>query len=220
MEVHIQMDESRGLHYVLKDGKRLYFRRNIPLDKIARNYKELVMEQDKRSPHHYLASVKEVSGKTFVDIGCAEGYSSLEVVEEVGHIYLFEQDELWIEALKATFSPWQEKVTIVRKYVSNHNSATEQTLDDFFKDKDKEHLFLKMDVEGAERHVLAGCKGLFKECKQLDFAICTYHEEDDEAVITTFLKQFGCTYRNQKGYFRHKVRSVVLRGCKGGEVLK
>lgn len=34
MEVHIQMDESRGLHYVLKDGKRLYFRRNTPLDKI------------------------------------------------------------------------------------------------------------------------------------------------------------------------------------------
>ena len=219
MEVHIHMDESRGLHYVLKDGKRLYFRRNTPLDKIARNYRELVMEQDKRSPHHYLESIKEVTGKTFVDIGCAEGYSSLEVVEEVGHVYLFEQDELWIEALKATFSPWQEKVTIVRKYVSDHNSATEQTLDDFFKDKDKEHLFLKMDVEGAERYALAGCKGLFKECKQLDFAICTYHEEDDEAVITTFLKQFGCTYRNQKGYFRHKVRSVVLRGCKGCDVI-
>lgn len=70
MEVHIQMDESRGLHYVLKDGKRLYFRRNTPLDKIARNYRELVMEQDKRSPHHYLESIKEVTGKTFVDIGC------------------------------------------------------------------------------------------------------------------------------------------------------
>ena len=66
------MDESRGLHYVLKDGKRLYFRRNTPLDKIARNYRELVMEQDKRSPHHYLESIKEVTGKTFVDIGCAE----------------------------------------------------------------------------------------------------------------------------------------------------
>lgn len=57
MEVHIQMDESRGLHYVLKDGKRLYFRRNTPLDKIARNYRELVMEQDKRSPHHYLETL-------------------------------------------------------------------------------------------------------------------------------------------------------------------
>lgn len=214
MEIDIQMDESRGLHYVLRNNKRLYFRRGTPVDKIERNYRELVIEQDIRSAHHYLESTKEVAGKTFVDIGCAEGYSSLEVIEEAKHIYLFEQDELWIEALEATFSPWQDKITITRKYVSDRNSATELMLDHFFADKDKDHLFLKMDIEGAERRALSGCKGLFEKSKQLDFAICTYHEEDDEEVITGFLEQFGCVYNNQKGYFRHKIRSVVLRGYK------
>lgn len=210
----IQMDENRGLHYVLRDGKRLYFRKNTPVSKIERNYRELAIEQDKRSPHHYLEDVKEVAGKTFVDIGCAEGYSSLEVIEEAEHVYLFEQDEQWIEALEATFNPWRDKITIIRKYVSDHNSVTEQTLDDFFKEKKKDNLFLKMDIEGAERYALAGCKELFRNSKRLNFAICTYHEADDEEVIATFLSKFGCTYSNQKGYYRHKIRSVVLRGSK------
>ena len=110
------------------------------------------MEQDRRSPHHYFNSVKEVTGKVFVDVGCAEGYSSLEIIEEAKHVYLFEQDEQWLEAIRATFEPWQDKVTIVQKYVSDHNSSREQTLDDFFNNQTNEHLFLKMDIEGAERH--------------------------------------------------------------------
>ena len=82
--------------------------------------------------------------------GCAEGYSSLEIIEEAKHVYLFEQDEQWLEAIRATFEPWQDKVTIVQKYVSDHNSSREQTLDDFFNNQTNEHLFLKMDIEGAE----------------------------------------------------------------------
>lgn len=214
LKIEVQLDEGKGLHYVLKNSKRLYFRRGTPIDKIERNYRELLIEQDVRSAHNYFESVKELTGKTFVDIGCAEGFSSLDAIEEVNHVYLFEQDDLWIEALKATFAPWQDKVTIIQKYVSDHNSSTEQTLDDFFKEKDKNDLFLKMDIEGAERRALSGSKELFRNSKRLDFAICTYHEKDDEEVITAFLKQFGCIYSNQKGYFRHKVRSVVLRGCK------
>ena len=172
------------------------------------------MEQDRRSPHHYFNSVKEVTGKVFVDVGCAEGYSSLEIIEEAKHVYLFEQDEQWLEAIRATFEPWQDKVTIVQKYVSDHNSSREQTLDDFFNNQTNEHLFLKMDIEGAERHALAGCNNLFQNCQKLDFAICTYHLRDDEEVISVFLNKHNCTYINQKGFFRHKIRSVVMRGSK------
>ena len=112
-----------------------------------------------------------MTGKVFVDVGCAEGYSSLEIIEEAKHVYLFEQDEQWLEAIRATFEPWQDKVTIVQKYVSDHNSSREQTLDDFFNNQTNEHLFLKMDIEGAERHALAGCNNLFQNCQKLDFAI-------------------------------------------------
>ena len=79
----------------------------------------------------------------------------MEIIEEAKHVYLFEQDEQWLEAIRATFEPWQDKVTIVQKYVSDHNSSREQTLDDFFNNQTDEHLFLKMDIEGAERHAFA-----------------------------------------------------------------
>jgi hypothetical protein len=37
---------------------------------------------------------------------------------------------------------------------------------------------------------------------------------DDEEVISAFLDKHNCTYINQKGFFRHKIRSVVMRGSK------
>ena len=79
------------------------------------------------------------------------GYSSLAIIEEAKHVYLFEQNEAWLEAIRATLEPWKDKVTMVQKYVSNRNSPKEQKLDDFFRDKPDEHLFIKMDIEGAER---------------------------------------------------------------------
>ena len=89
------------------------------------------------------------------------------------------------------------------------------TIDSFI---EKHHIsqvdLIKMDIEGAERRALAGCEQLFRDCKKIDFAICTYHLHDDEEVISAFLDKHNCTYRNQKGFFRHKIRSVVLRGNK------
>lgn len=101
------------------------------------------MEQDLRSPHHYLDSIEEVKGKIFVDVGSAEGFTSLEVIEKASHIYLFEQDKLWIEALNATFGPWKEKVSIIPKFVGNNNSEQETTLDAFSKIKIKNNFLLK-----------------------------------------------------------------------------
>ena len=208
------------LYNILEKKKEIYLENcpnfviGIAKKKIQKYYRALSMEQDRRSPHHYFNSVKEVTGKVFVDVGCAEGYSSLEIIEEAKHVYLFEQNESWLEAIRATFEPWKDKVTIVQKYVSNRNSPKEQKLDDFFRDKPDEHLFIKMDIEGAERRALAGCEQLFRDCKKIDFAICTYHLHDDEEVISAFLDKHNCTYRNQKGFFRHKIRSVVLRGNK------
>lgn len=211
MHFPVQEDRERGLHYILnKQDRRLYFRRNTPIERIEKCYRILAIEQDIRSPHHYLDNIREVTGKTFVDIGSAEGFTSLEVVEEAAHLYLFEQDELWIEALEATFEPWKEKVTITRKYVSDKNTEQEVTLDTFFKDKNKEHLFLKMDIEGAERYALAGSKQLFCEQK-LKFAVCTYHGNDD-MIVPDILKSYACEFIEQYGYFRHKFRSVVARG--------
>lgn len=214
INTEVRQDENNGLLYILSDHKRLYFKRGILPEKINRLYKALLMEQDIRSPHHYLENIQEIKGKVFVDAGCAEGFTSLSVVEEASHIYLFESDESWIEALKATFSPWCDKVTIVKRIVGKENNETTQTLDNFFKDKSYDNLFLKMDIEGSERDALNGCREMFSKGQNLRFAICTYHLEDDETVIGAFLREHGCSYTNQKGFFRHKLRSVVLRGGK------
>ena len=142
MPVDVRKDENRNLYYVLKeDGKRLYFQRTTPPHKIQKYYRALMIEQDQRSAHHYFNNNKDVTGKVFVDVGCAEGYSSLEIIEEAKHVYLFEQNESWLEAIRATFEPWKDKVTIVQKYVSNRNSPKEQKLDDFFRDKPDETSF-------------------------------------------------------------------------------
>jgi hypothetical protein len=211
-KIDIQKDAAKNLYYVLSGSKRLYFKRDLSIEKIEKLYQTLSMEQDTRSPHHYIDDIQDIKEKTFVDVGCAEGFTSIAVIEDVNHIYLFESDELWIEALHATFEPWKEKVTIVRKFVSNENTEKKQTLDDFFKNKSYNNLFLKMDIEGAERDALIGCKNIFETGLNLDFAICTYHLSDDEKVICSFLNKYDCTYKNQKGFFRHKLRSVVVRG--------
>jgi len=212
-DIQVYKDEQRELYYVLFEDKRLYFRKDFSKEKIIKLYRSLLMEQDIRSPHHYIDSMNEIRSDVFVDIGCAEGILSLYLIRKVKHIYLFECDELWIAALEATFEPWRDKVTIVRKYVSSVDHNDEITLDKFFKEKYNQSLFLKMDVEGYERKVLDGCKMLFKNNPNLDFAICTYHLSDDEKIISKFLDRYNCYYINRRGFFRHKLRSVVIRGC-------
>lgn len=211
LTIDVQKDEKRDLLFVVHHDKRLYFRRNITVAKIKRMYRELLIEQDIRSPHHYIDDIDEIKGKIFLDIGSAEGFSSLDAIEEIQKAYLFERDEQWIEALNATFEPWKEKVQIIRKYISDYNDNDHQTLDDFFKDKPKDDLFLKMDIEGEECKALSGSHILFKESNALHFAICTYHKKDDEAIISNFLDQFNCEYANQKGFFNYKLRSVLLK---------
>ena len=210
-------DTGKGLKYVLHKGDRkLYFPQHYADCKIEKLYRSLVIEQDVRSPHHYVDSIEEFRGKTLLDIGSAEGIVALEAIEAVEFVYLFECNEVWIKALTATFEPWKDKVKIIRKYISDRNDKTYQTLDDFLKDKPKNNLFLKMDIEGAERRALAGASNLFSEANDLQFAICIYHKTDDVDVISSFLDRFHCTYSVRKGFIKYgyRIRSCLLHGSK------
>lgn len=213
----VHRDPQKGLPYVMHtNGKRLYFPEHYTDAKIIRNYRSLLIEQDTRYPHCYVQSLEELAGKTLLDVGSAEGFTSLDSIEHTEFVYLFEFEEKWIRALEATFEPWKDKVQIVRKYIGDTVSESCETLDNFFKEHTPQNVFIKMDIEGEERNALKGAKNLFERCSNLEFAVCTYHKKDDLEVISSLLDDYNCSYRPNKGYmyFKHHLRTCLLRGSK------
>jgi len=211
----IHTDSENRLKHVLHKGRKLYFPCSLSDEKIRKLYTSLRIEQDSESSHRYVDSVEEFRGKILLDIGAAEGLIALEAVEVARHLYLFECNPKWIEALEATFAPWKEKVSIINKYVSNNNDGENITLDRFLEENQTEkNLFLKMDIEGAERNALEGGKSIFSEIGTLEFAVCVYHKKDDMKVISQFLDRHNCSYIPREGflYTNHSFRTGVLIG--------
>lgn len=215
LRVARHIDESLQLPYVIHSGKRLYF----PKSYISANkkiledyYRNLVIEQDIDSPHRYVKNYNRLKGKVLLDIGAAEAMFSLDTIEQVSHVYMFECDDKWIEALNATFAPWKDKVTIVRKYVSDKNDEDNVTLDCFFENKDKKNLFLKMDIEGYEQTALRGASNLLK-MQDMDFSVCIYHKKDDAVEIANIFSSFGFECEQTDGYFylEKDFRKVIIR---------
>lgn len=210
VDVHIDMENS--FPFVMHHGKRLYFKRDI-INDIPGIYKGLLIEQDERSAHRYVVSYSELTNKVLLDIGAAEAIFALDTIEYVNHVYLFECDNKWLEALNLTFAPWKEKVTIVSKYVSDFNDENNVTLDSYFSDKQTDNLFLKMDIEGYERNALKGAKKLLKKAKNISGSVCIYHLYDDKEVIQALLKRLDYITEIQSGYilFEKELRSAILR---------
>lgn len=156
--IEVFYDDVNEMRYVLQDGKRLYFKKRWKEKRIKQSYCDLMREQDPNSPHRYLTgTIKAERNDVVADIGAADGNFSLAVIEEIKKVYIFEHDREWIEALKATFAPWKEKVEIIDKYVANHNDGSHIKLDSFLENKEPV-TFLKIDVEGAESNVLKSAK--------------------------------------------------------------
>lgn len=211
--ITVCIDSENSLPFVIHHGKKLYFGRDM-IDHIPAMYKGLLIEQDIRSAHRYVDSYTELTDKVLLDIGAAEAIFTLDTIEYVKHAFLFECDERWLEALVATFAPWKDKVTIVRKYVSDVDDENNVSLDTFFKDKSTDNLFLKMDIEGYERKALKGAKGLLEDGKNISGSICIYHLHDDENVIQALLNSAGnMSMKVRPGYlvFEGEFRSAILR---------
>ena len=214
-DIEVLYDDELKLQYVLHEGKRLYFRKGWSNSRIRRAWSDLLREQDSLSPHRYFRNNFE-PGKddVFVDVGAAEGNMSLSVIEKIRRIYLFESDKRWVEALTATFRPWKDKVEIINKKAGDRNDEDYLTIDSFFENREFP-TFIKIDVDGAEDHVLRGCNGLFQSGKPMKVALCTYHRNDDEKVFTAFLENVGFTATPSRGYmiyfYDKKMKAPYLR---------
>jgi hypothetical protein len=213
--VKVYKDKGKGLHYVLLDGKRLYFKKKWNKGRIRKSFIGLLREQDPICPHCYeKGNFKFDEGEVLVDVGAAEGNYALSVVEKASRIILFESDKNWIEALNATFKPWKDKVTIVNKFVGDVNNSDCVTLDDFFSRREKIS-FIKIDVEGAESQLLKGCERILQEVRPLKLAICTYHKQDDEEQFTKLLNKNGFETQHSDGfmlvYHDRRLKAPYLR---------
>lgn len=205
---------QNGLPYIWHQDKRLFFRRGTREKDILSNYLGLLIEQDKRSAHRYVKEYDELGDEvTLLDIGAAEGIFTLDVINNIKQAYLFESEEPWIEALEATFEPWKEKVTIVKKYVSDTDDEQNIRLDTFFYDKSTDDLFVKMDIEGYERKALAGAYNLLAMAKNIRGSVCIYHKKDDPEVISRLLTNANLTIEQTPNwlYMSRELRPAILR---------
>jgi hypothetical protein len=187
------------LKYVMFDNKKLFFPKNFNDAEITFYFRGILAEQDEDSPHRYLSDIFLVEpGAVVGDIGVAEGIFALSVIEKVSKVYLFEKNESWLEALKATFSPWIDKVEIVNAYVSDVNEHHNISLDSFFLNRKID--FLKIDVDGGEKLLLKGAEKLLMQPNAPKVAICTYHNQADATEFEHYFLQHGFEVSFTKGY--------------------
>lgn len=198
-EVKLFYDNSEQMHYVLHDGKKLYLPAKFPNEEEMRKYyNSMVMEQDSQSPHLYQSDkVKVKEGDVLLDVGAAEGFFALSVIDKVSYVYLVEADEEWERALRATFRPYMDKVQIISKFASNKTGGNEVTVDDIIGNQKLD--FVKMDIEGAERMALAGTVNTLKS-HNLQCSICTYHKDNDYSYIRDFFQSMNYQCEASEGY--------------------
>ncbi len=198
--VEITLDPDKAMHYCMLDGKRLYFKRGMEVQKIRRQFKNLLMEQDPHSAHRYITPGFSVQqGDVVIDAGAAEGNFSLSIVEKASKLILIETNPDWLDALEATFEPWKEKLTIINKFVSNHNSTTTITIDRIIEQEGAVN-FIKIDVDGEEGPLLAGSANTLDSPSAPKIALCTYHLEGDPEKFSTLLTKKGFVTEFSEGY--------------------
>lgn len=195
----IVFDQKKQLFYAVVQGKKMYFaKRYGNREQVQLYLRQVMLEQDKLSPHCYLTNDFYVDDDAVVlDAGVAEGNFALSVIDKVKKIYLVEPDKEWVEALRYTFEPYMDKVVIIDKCLSNYQSGETVTVDSVVEESLD---FLKLDIEGAEYYALQGAADTIMRSKKIKCAVCTYHNEFDYMSINSLFLQLGFQTRASRGY--------------------
>jgi hypothetical protein len=200
-DIVVSFDRQLRMYYALLFGnKRMYFNKKWSARRIVEYINGIKAEQDVNSPHCYLSDDFCVAeGCIVADIGAAEGFFSLSIIDSVKKIYLFEPDFEWREPLYATFKPWSEKVEIISKYVSDTTNSQTIRLDDFFLHKETP-TFIKADIEGYESRLLEGAVNIINTSPKLHIALCTYHRQHDYEEFSALLAKKNFNTTHSPGY--------------------
>lgn len=171
-QFELLLDDKCNLNYVIHKGRRLYFKDNNE-DNNKDVYLQLLIEQDKESPHQYFPEgIMECD--VFIDVGAAEGIIALELLDTAKEIYLLECSDEWINALEKTFCDYMDKVHIVKKYAGSYDEGDTITIDSLLKKYNNKKVYIKMDIEGMEIEALRGCKDVMKN-NDCYFSCASYH---------------------------------------------
>jgi hypothetical protein len=198
MSVNVFYDDIHP--YIVENNLKIYFNSNWNTDKVAKYYNEISLEQNVNSPHCYYNNNIDYSIYDIaIDIGAAEGNFSTFIVKHISKIYLYEKDDVWYDCLKRTFQPFEDKVEIIKKKVSNINDEFNVKLDSINQYYDK-NILVKIDVEGNELKVLEGMEKILSQKKLITLVVCTYHKQNDEVVLNEFLSNLGYSNSYSNGY--------------------
>ncbi|GHV45909.1 hypothetical protein FACS1894204_06400 [Synergistales bacterium] len=243
LETHLDKD---GFVHVVSGGKELYFKAGMSKEEAICHFNSNAAEMDVLSPHRYVTEENYIIGTispspqercpnsahdsfcvklgdVVADIGAQEANFSLSVIDIASHVYIFECEKCWTDALTRTFAKYKDKVTIVNKYVGDKDGGDFVTLDSFF--EGKQINFIKADIEGAETSMLAGGKKLFGSRKDLKAAVCTYHRTHDAKNAERFFNNLGynTTFTDgemfypcgdQSDYIKDYFRKAIIRAWK------
>lgn len=198
MNVDVFYDEEEMKHYVMHNGKRLYYPRDYKVNRIIELYRQVRYEQDVRSPHFYWNSLnKPAQGDIFVDVGAAEGLVALDYIEDMNKVYIIECEERWVDALRATFKPYKEKVIITPALCGEHAESGKVITLDYLLSAETSPIVIKMDIEGGELKALKGGNMVLKRMNT-KLAVTTYHTNDAAKELYGYLDSLGykCEYSN------------------------
>ena len=201
------IDKANSLPYVLHSGKKLYFPKSFSENDAKQAYLNVVVDENiigggflEKMPHQYTTDEFSVkNGDVVFDVGAAEGLFLLDNIEKASKGFVFEADPSWIEALKATFNPYKDKVTIINKFAADNNSTTTQMLDSC-NITGANSIFIKMDVEGYEVQALDGATSLIKSNADIRIACCTYHKQNDAMELNDYFKSKNYSTDFSEGY--------------------
>lgn len=186
-------------------GERdLYYPGN-PFSAYLWNY-SIRLQEDDDSPHRYFSDciknefLNNPTSGSILDLGAAEGFFSLNVIDYVEKAYLFEADPKWNGAINKTFQTDAGKIIIVNKFVSDHTSDQYVSVDDYFGDVIPNDIrVIKIDIEGFEQRALIGMKKTLSKNPKAILLICAYHQIEAEMEIREILEPMGYDVESRSG---------------------
>lgn len=208
-EIKVEKNPINNLYYIDFHGKLLYYNSSFKtINEVVGQFFSILLEQDYRSPHCYFdnSSYQIEEGDIVVDVGAAEGNFALQAIEKLRHLYIFEADPAWKDALEATYAPWKHKVSIFYKLVSDFSDEKHVTLDEIFNYQDID--VIKIDVEGMESQVLKGASQLLLRTSPKMF-VCTYHRGQDAHILEKQLSELGFKVNYSQGYMLFIQRTLL-----------